>query len=120
MNYNEIQDDINQENMETEPAVGAFGELHGEDKQHLESESTTMNYGLEMEPTDDDEDKGNICRVCRMGSEPGRTLFYPCKCSGSIKYIHEGKRYFHWNQSRYVQYPFVHCTSSISSLRRLY
>jgi hypothetical protein len=41
----------------------------------------------------DEEEGQDICRVCRMGSEMGR-LFYPCKCSGSIKYIHEGK---YWN-----------------------
>eukprot|EP00177_Eucheuma_denticulatum_P004981 GFKZ01009064.1.p1 GENE.GFKZ01009064.1~~GFKZ01009064.1.p1 ORF type:complete len:1135 (-),score=143.58 GFKZ01009064.1:1013-4417(-) len=29
------------------------------------------------------------CRICRGEDEPGRPLFHPCKCSGSIKYTHE-------------------------------
>eukprot|EP01132_Coremiostelium_polycephalum_P001222 gene1222-1543_t len=31
----------------------------------------------------------DICRVCRNGSTPDNTLSYPCKCSGSIKFIHQ-------------------------------
>ena len=31
----------------------------------------------------------NICRVCRCEGAPDNPLFYPCKCSGSIKYVHE-------------------------------
>ncbi len=29
------------------------------------------------------------CRICRGDAEPERPLFFPCKCSGSIKYTHE-------------------------------
>ena len=29
------------------------------------------------------------CRVCREGSTEGRPLFHPCKCDGSIKYVHQ-------------------------------
>ena len=31
----------------------------------------------------------DICRVCRTAATPGRPLFYPCLCTGSIKYIHQ-------------------------------
>lgn len=31
----------------------------------------------------------DVCRVCRSEAEPERPLFYPCKCTGSIKYVHE-------------------------------
>ncbi|EGG21059.1 RING zinc finger-containing protein [Cavenderia fasciculata] len=31
----------------------------------------------------------DICRVCRNGSTPDNQLSYPCKCSGSIKFIHQ-------------------------------
>jgi len=31
----------------------------------------------------------NECRICRGDAAPGRPLFHPCKCSGSIKYTHE-------------------------------
>lgn len=33
----------------------------------------------------DDEDQ-DCCRICRSSAAP---LFYPCKCSGSIKYVHQ-------------------------------
>lgn len=29
------------------------------------------------------------CRVCRCGSDVG-VLYYPCRCKGSIGYVHEG------------------------------
>jgi len=29
-----------------------------------------------------------LCRVCRCGEEAG-SLFFPCRCSGSIRYVHE-------------------------------
>ncbi|EJD43727.1 hypothetical protein AURDEDRAFT_185325 [Auricularia subglabra TFB-10046 SS5] len=31
----------------------------------------------------------DTCRICSMPGEDGRPLFYPCKCSGTIKYIHQ-------------------------------
>lgn len=30
-----------------------------------------------------------VCRVCHGESEPGRELFFPCKCDGSIKFVHQ-------------------------------
>ncbi|EST08826.1 Zinc finger, RING-CH-type [Kalmanozyma brasiliensis GHG001] len=34
----------------------------------------------------EDEDS---CRICRSGPEPGAPLYYPCKCTGSIRYCHQ-------------------------------
>lgn len=34
-------------------------------------------------------DDVDTCRICSMPSEDDRPLFYPCKCSGTIKYIHQ-------------------------------
>ncbi|KAF2104634.1 hypothetical protein NA57DRAFT_51451 [Rhizodiscina lignyota] len=31
----------------------------------------------------------DTCRICRGESTPTEALFYPCKCSGSIKYVHQ-------------------------------
>jgi E3 ubiquitin-protein ligase MARCH6 len=31
----------------------------------------------------------SICRICRGEGTPAEPLFYPCKCSGSIKYVHQ-------------------------------
>ncbi|KAG2174813.1 hypothetical protein INT43_005875, partial [Umbelopsis isabellina] len=30
-----------------------------------------------------------ICRVCRSEATEDQPLFYPCKCSGSIRYVHQ-------------------------------
>ncbi|KAI8890572.1 hypothetical protein K501DRAFT_236953 [Backusella circina FSU 941] len=35
-----------------------------------------------------DEDE-EICRVCRCEATPDQPLFYPCKCSGSIRHVHQ-------------------------------
>lgn len=31
----------------------------------------------------------DTCRICRGEATPDEPLFYPCKCSGSIKYVHQ-------------------------------
>lgn len=31
----------------------------------------------------------DICRVCRGEATAEQPLFYPCLCSGSIKYVHQ-------------------------------
>ncbi|KAG1178370.1 hypothetical protein G6F70_005835 [Rhizopus microsporus] len=35
------------------------------------------------------EEEEEICRVCRSGETEDQPLFYPCKCSGSIRYVHQ-------------------------------
>lgn len=35
------------------------------------------------------DDSEKTCRVCRSGEEPGNPLYKPCKCSGSISWIHQ-------------------------------
>ncbi|KAJ2714307.1 hypothetical protein H4R19_001796 [Coemansia spiralis] len=37
----------------------------------------------------DDADTAAACRICRDEGTDDEPLFYPCKCSGSIKYIHK-------------------------------
>ncbi len=34
-------------------------------------------------------DEAPCCRVCHGESEPDNQLFFPCKCDGSIKYVHQ-------------------------------
>jgi hypothetical protein len=34
-------------------------------------------------------DENPCCRVCHGESEPNNQLYYPCKCDGSIKYVHQ-------------------------------
>jgi len=33
--------------------------------------------------------EGDTCRICRSEGTPSEPLFYPCKCSGSIKFVHQ-------------------------------
>ena len=37
----------------------------------------------------EDELEGDVCRICRCGGEADNPLFYPCACSGSIKFVHQ-------------------------------
>ncbi|CAO3567677.1 unnamed protein product [Mortierella alpina] len=34
-------------------------------------------------------EENEICRVCRSEGTPEQPLFHPCKCSGSIRYVHQ-------------------------------
>ncbi|KAL6711520.1 hypothetical protein ACN47E_004454 [Coniothyrium glycines] len=36
-----------------------------------------------------DRDEADTCRICRGEGTAEEPLFYPCKCSGSIKYVHQ-------------------------------
>ncbi|KAF1840132.1 RING finger membrane protein [Cucurbitaria berberidis CBS 394.84] len=36
-----------------------------------------------------DKDDGDTCRICRGEGTADEPLFFPCKCSGSIKYVHQ-------------------------------
>ncbi|KAJ3174716.1 E3 ubiquitin-protein ligase march7 [Geranomyces variabilis] len=36
-----------------------------------------------------DEEEAEICRVCRGPATPEQPLHYPCKCSGSMRYVHQ-------------------------------
>lgn len=35
-------------------------------------------------------DEPDTCRICRGEGTEGDELFFPCKCSGSIKFVHQG------------------------------
>lgn len=37
----------------------------------------------------DDVPSGATCRICRGDATDDNPLFHPCKCKGSIKYMHE-------------------------------
>ncbi|KAF2821882.1 hypothetical protein CC86DRAFT_373636 [Ophiobolus disseminans] len=40
-------------------------------------------------PSQADKDEADTCRICRGEGTADEPLFYPCKCSGSIKYVHQ-------------------------------
>lgn len=41
-----------------------------------------------MQSTEDSKEAA-YCRVCHGESEPGNELYFPCKCDGSIKWVHQ-------------------------------
>ncbi|KAK8940151.1 hypothetical protein KSP40_PGU017504 [Platanthera guangdongensis] len=38
---------------------------------------------------EEEEDEGDVCRICRNPGEEDNPLRYPCACSGSIKFVHQ-------------------------------
>ncbi|XP_047307576.1 probable E3 ubiquitin ligase SUD1 [Impatiens glandulifera] len=38
---------------------------------------------------DEDDEEGDVCRICRNPGDLDNPLRYPCACSGSIKYVHQ-------------------------------
>jgi E3 ubiquitin-protein ligase MARCH6 len=42
-----------------------------------------------LQPADSRADDADTCRICRGEGTAAEPLFYPCKCSGSIKYVHQ-------------------------------
>ncbi|KAG9570931.1 hypothetical protein KCU97_g15936, partial [Aureobasidium melanogenum] len=41
------------------------------------------------EANDKSPSEGDTCRICRSEGSAAEPLFYPCKCSGSIKFVHQ-------------------------------
>lgn len=37
----------------------------------------------------DDDEEGDVCRICRNPGDVDNPLRYPCACSGSIKFVHQ-------------------------------
>lgn len=50
---------------------------------HLDSQKALND---ESSISEDERKRSFGCRICRLNHDP---LYYPCKCSGSIKYVHE-------------------------------
>ena len=44
---------------------------------------------VESSRVEEDDEEEVVCRICRMEGEDDWPLFFPCKCSGSIKYVHQ-------------------------------
>lgn len=42
-----------------------------------------------MSDIDNPSQENDICRVCQLENTPGKPLYYPCMCRGSIKFVHE-------------------------------
>ena len=43
----------------------------------------------EQLPDADPDDEEDVCRICRTPGDADSSLYHPCACSGSIKYVHQ-------------------------------
>lgn len=64
------------------PSAGLFDEAH---------DMATPTHADFIQPSDSmqDREEADSCRICRGEGTPEEPLFFPCKCSGSIKYVHQ-------------------------------
>ena len=53
------------------------------------SEISSSPLSADQPPSSSSQSQHECCRICHGESEPDRPLFHPCKCSGSIKFIHQ-------------------------------
>ena len=52
----------------------------------------TAGVAVDADTTTDDRappGEQDTCRICRGEGSDSEPLFYPCKCSGSIKFVHQ-------------------------------
>ncbi|KAL3696408.1 hypothetical protein R1sor_010484 [Riccia sorocarpa] len=54
--------------------------------ERLEAEERESKRTATKNAADDEED---VCRICRTPGDDDSPLYYPCACSGSIKYVHQ-------------------------------
>ncbi|KAL0699377.1 hypothetical protein Bca4012_055499 [Brassica carinata] len=66
---------------------------------------------------EEQEEDGDLCRICRSPEEPGNPLRYPCSCRGSIKYVHQDCLLIWLNRRGYKQCE-VNKGSCLASFRR--
>lgn len=66
------------------PAAAADGD-HGDAK----SRSTSSKHTNAQDTISQSQFDPDTCRICRGEGTSDEPLFYPCKCSGSIKYVHQ-------------------------------
>ena len=52
-----------------------------------------------------EEEEEDFCRVCRCEGTTDNPLFFPCRCTGSIKYIHQDclKRWLSMSKRKYCE-----------------
>ncbi|KAF7144183.1 hypothetical protein RHSIM_Rhsim05G0086900 [Rhododendron simsii] len=51
--------------------------------------STSPEINPPTNQNDDDDEEGDVCRICRNPGDTENPLQYPCACSGSIKFVHQ-------------------------------
>ncbi|CAK9869462.1 unnamed protein product [Sphagnum jensenii] len=71
------------ERYEEASMASVHGEVDVAVEENVKRRRTTMAEGGA------DEEEEDVCRICRMTGEDDSPLYYPCACSGSIKYVHQ-------------------------------
>lgn len=64
--------------------------------------------------SNNDFEEEEVCRVCHGPSEESQPLYHPCKCSGSIKFVHQVFNY-HNNEIKCGQLRFLSTRSALQS-----
>ncbi|GER56608.1 RING/U-box superfamily protein [Striga asiatica] len=75
----------------SETTASSIGSLQGENSSGGNDSVKNSGDGggaARYHPMDDDEE-GDVCRICRNPGEADNPLRYPCACSGSIKFVHQ-------------------------------
>jgi hypothetical protein len=62
---------------------------HDDENTTTTTTTTTNNNNNNSTVDTSDLEDAPCCRVCHCEGEPGRELFFPCKCDGTIKYVHQ-------------------------------
>ena len=74
------------------PAMNPVGEHKTLDDGSLGAKPDIMNdpaYDTNAKLKQKNLDEADTCRICRGEGSQEEPLFYPCKCSGSIKFVHQ-------------------------------
>ncbi|KAL3614233.1 putative E3 ubiquitin ligase sud1 [Castilleja foliolosa] len=72
----------------TTSSIGSLpGGSSSESNNNIKNSNDSSGVGR-FDLLDDDED-GDVCRICRNPGDADNPLRYPCACSGSIKFVHQ-------------------------------
>ncbi len=69
-----------------------FGQQDGKMQAEPRNQPDVMNdsaYDTHMREKQSNLEEADTCRICRGEGSRAEPLFYPCKCSGSIKFVHQ-------------------------------
>lgn len=72
------------------------------------AETSTMTNNNVSSKYDDEDEEGDVCRICRNPGDVDNPLRYPCACSGSIKFVHQDclLQWLNHSNARQCEVPF--------------
>lgn len=98
---------------QTAPAPSPEVSTDGGEETSLEPKKASI-AGAELQ-NNLPEDEDDVCRICRTPGDDESPLYYPCACSGSIKYVHQDCLLQWLNHSNARQCE-VQCSSFLLSM----